>query len=117
MPYKQHLLNILSTVLLCCSGLVFGQEIPTKDAPNIPLVEADEQQQKDSLSINKPRIEQINERATDTIQVDTIKPPKEAFTDIVEYFGEQYVYLDKKENKVYMYDKAYIIYDCFRYVG
>ena len=110
MPYKQHLLNILSTVLLCCSGLVFGQEIPTKDTPNIPLVEADEQQQKDSLSSNKPGIEQINERATDTIQVDTIKPPKEAFTDIVEYFGEQYVYLDKKANKVYMYDKAYIIY-------
>ena len=110
MPYKQHLLIILFTVFLCCTRLVFGQEIPPKDTPIIPLVEAEQEQKNDSLSSNMPVIDQINERATDTIQVDSIIPPKEAFTDIVEYFGEQYVYLDKKANKVYMYDKAYIIY-------
>ena len=110
MPYKQHLLIILSTVFLCCSGLVFGQEIPPKDAPIIPFVETQQPQENDSLSNNKLVINQINERATDTLQVDSITPPKEVFTDIVEYYGEQYVYLDKKQNKVYMYDKAYIVY-------
>ena len=99
MPYKQHLLIILFTVFLCCSGLVFGQEIPPKDTPIIPLVEAEQEQKNDSLSSNMPVIDQINERATDTIQVDSIIPPKEAFTDIVEYFGKQYVYLDKKSKQ------------------
>ena len=41
--------------------------------------------------------------------IDTIRP-KEDLKHIMEYYGEDYVYLDKKNNRVYMYNKAYIIY-------
>jgi len=109
-PYKQHLLIILSTVFICCSGLVYGQEIPPKQTPVIPIIETQEQEKNDSLFTNKPVFDQTKEPLTDTLQVDSIPPPKEVFADIVEYYGEQYVYLDKKQNKVYMYDKAYVIY-------
>jgi lipopolysaccharide assembly outer membrane protein LptD (OstA) len=113
-PYKQHYLIILFTVLLCYSTFVFAQEIPNKDTPTIPVVEAPQEQQKDTLFNIKPILDEINERVSDTTKTDTVAPQKEVFADIVEYFGEQYVYLDKKANRVYMYDKAYVIYQDVR---
>ena len=33
---------------------------------------------------------------------------------MVTYYGEDYVYIDQKKSKVYMYNKAYIIYGDMR---
>ncbi len=46
---------------------------------------------------------------TDVKVVDTIRP-KEDLKHIMEYYGEDYVYLDKKNNRAYLYNKAYVIY-------
>jgi len=64
----------------------------------------------DTLRIELPQ----NEAVVDTVKVDTIKPKEEFLTDIVDYYGEDYVYLDKKTNQVYMYNKAYVIYQDYR---
>ncbi|MGK0386404.1 MAG: lipopolysaccharide assembly outer membrane protein LptD (OstA), partial [Patiriisocius sp.] len=80
----------------------------------IPLVETPQEQPTDTLFNITPIVDEINERAADTTKTDTIKPNKELLTDIVSYYGEDYVYIDKKANKVYMYNKAYVIYQDVR---
>ena len=114
MPNKQHYLTILFTVWLCCTTWVSAQEIPNKDTPIIPAVEAPKEEVTDTLFNIKPIVDEINEREADTVKTDTIKPNQELLTDIVDYYGEDYVYIDKKANRVYMYNKAYVIYQDVR---
>lgn len=107
---NRHYLTIFLTFLLLCSAFVHAQDIPPKNEANIPRTIKD-----DTISVNlKPVIDEINEEAQDTVKTDSIIPPKETLTDVVEYYGEDYVLLNRKENKVYMYNKAFIIYGDMR---
>ncbi len=57
----------------------------------------------------------LSESVNDTIKNDTLLPQKEELLkDIVEYYGEDYVYVDRKAAKIYMYNKAFIIYEDYR---
>ncbi len=110
MQTNRHYLTIFLTFLLLCSALLHAQDIPPKNETNLPKTTQD-----DSLTVNlKPVIDEVNEKAQDTVKTDTIKPEKETLTDVVDYYGEDYVLLNRKENKVYMYNKAYIIYGDMR---
>ena len=115
--YK-HYLTIFLTFLLSSGAFLYAQDVPLKKETNIPKTKKQTQpttNEEDTLSINlKPIVAELNERAQDTVKTDTIKPVKETLTDIVEYFGEDYVFLNRTENKVYMYNKAYIIYEDMR---
>lgn len=106
----RHYLTIFLTLLLFCSAIMHAQDIPPKNEANIPKTTKE-----DTLSVNlKPIVEEINEQAQDTVKTDSVKPPKEALTDIVDYYGEDYVFINRKEKKVYMYNQAYIIYGDMR---
>lgn len=110
MQTNRHYLTIFLTFLLLCSALLHAQDIPPKNETNLPKTSQD-----DTLTVNlKPVIDGVNEKAQDTVKTDTIKPEKETLTDVVDYYGEDYVLLNRKENKVYMYNKAYIIYGDMR---
>ncbi|WP_062621421.1 putative LPS assembly protein LptD [Aequorivita aquimaris] len=110
MQTNRHYLTIFLTFLLLCSALLHAQDIPPKNETNLPKTTQD-----DTLTvILKPVIDEVNEKAQDTVKTDTIKPEKETLTDVVDYYGEDYVLLNRKENKVYMYNKAYIIYGDMR---
>ncbi|GEQ86471.1 organic solvent tolerance protein OstA [Patiriisocius marinistellae] len=115
--YKQHLLTFFTLLLLGLCTSVKAQEVPKKDTPTIPA-EINQEENIDGETIVVPVpsiIEEVDERAQDTTKTDTIKPPnQEVLKDIVEYYGEDYVYIDKKTNKVYMYNKAYVIYEDVR---
>ncbi|WP_026449907.1 putative LPS assembly protein LptD [Aequorivita capsosiphonis] len=107
---NRHYLTIFLTSLLFCCTVLHAQDIPPKNEANIPITAKE-----DTLSVNLNRIaEAINEKAQDTVKTDTVKPPKETLTDIVDYYGEDYVLLNRKENKIYMYNNAYIIYGDMR---
>lgn len=57
----------------------------------------------------------LSQKVVDTIKNDTVLPQKEELlTDVVEYYGEDYVYVDRKEGKIYMYNQAFIIYEDYR---
>ncbi|MEM7187100.1 MAG: putative LPS assembly protein LptD [Bacteroidota bacterium] len=57
----------------------------------------------------------ISEAISDTVKPDTLQPQKEPLlTDIIEYYGEDYVYVDRKAGKIYMYNQAFIIYEDYR---
>ncbi len=69
----------------------------------------------DSLSFPTVSItENGNEKAVDTVKIDTIVPKQEVLNDVVDYYGEDYVYMHRQENKIYMYNKAYIVYEDMR---
>ncbi|MBT0608712.1 putative LPS assembly protein LptD [Aequorivita echinoideorum] len=106
----RHYLTIFLTLLLSCSTMLHAQDIPPKTQTNIPRTTVDDTLNVGIDSLTPP----LNEVVVDTVKTDTILPPKEMLTDIVEYYGEDYVYLNRKENKVYMYNKAYIIYGDMR---
>jgi len=107
---NRHYLTIFLTFLLFCSAVLHAQDIPPKNETNLPKTV-----QEDTLTVNlKPVIDEVNEKAEDTVKTDSIKPEKEILTDVVDYYGEDYVLLNRKENKVYMYNKAYIIYGDMR---
>jgi len=106
---RQYLLVSIFFLLLCGS-VMHSQDIPPKDQVNIPS-----KSEEDTLTVNaKPVINEINETIADTVKIDSIKLKPEALTDVLEYYGEDYVYLNKKENKAYLYNKAFIIYGDIR---
>ncbi len=87
-----------------------SQDIPPKNEVNIP-VEAEQDTLNPSI-INVTR--EVNEAIADTVKTDSVKPKKEQLTDVVDYYGEDYVYIDRKNNTVHMYNKAYIVYGDMR---
>lgn len=50
----------------------------------------------------------------DSTKTTVIEPKKEVLDDIIDYYGKDYVYFDRIENKVYMYNEAYITYEDMR---
>lgn len=57
---------------------------------------------------------QLDTIVQDTIHVDEIEPVKEKIGDIIDYYGKDYVYFDRKANKVHMYNEAFITYEDMR---
>lgn len=107
---NRHYLTIFLTILLLGSVPLLAQDIPPKSETNLPKTTME-----DTVSVNlKPIVAEINEKVKDTVKPDSIIPEKETLTDVVDYYGEDYVLLNRKENKVYMYNKAYIIYEDMR---
>ncbi len=107
--FRQFLL-VTTTILLLCGTTLYSQDIPPKNDPNIPIKE-----KQDSLTVTiNPLISEINEAVIDTVKTDTIQLKEELLTSVIDYYGEDYVYLDKLENKVYLFNNAYITYEDMR---
>lgn len=69
----------------------------------------------DSIPLpNNANLENNSEQVVDTVKTDTVAPAQETLTDVVDYFGEDYVYMHKKDNKIFMRNKAYIVYEDMR---
>lgn len=114
----KHYLTIFLTLLLYGGSFLHAQDIPVKRDTNIPKTDTTVVQsisEGDTISLNlKPVLTQLNERAQDTVKADTVKPVEETLTDIVSYYGEDYVFIDRNHKKIYLYNKAYIIYEDMR---
>jgi lipopolysaccharide assembly outer membrane protein LptD (OstA) len=90
--------------------LLHAQDIPAKNEVVIPSTS-----KTDTVIANpKTILSEKNNAVIDTVKTDTIKPKKEYLENIVEYYGEDYVYLDRRENKVYIYNEAYVVYGDIR---
>jgi len=104
---KLHLVLLLFFMVLGTHDTQ-AQEIGTNPITPLPSTA-------DTLSFpDSPITENGNERAIDTVKTDTVAPPQETLTDVVDYFGEDYVFMQRLENKIYMYNKAYIEYEDMR---
>ncbi|WP_290629297.1 putative LPS assembly protein LptD [Altibacter sp.] len=110
MQTKRQFFPIFLTLLLSCSAALYSQDIPSKNEVNLPSEEKE-----DSITVPvRDLLPETTEVVADTVRTDTIVPQKEFLDDVVDYYGEDYVYLDRKSNKVYMYNKAYIVYGDMR---
>ena len=87
-----------------------SQDIPPKNEVELPLETEQDTLNPSILGVTK----EVNEIVNDTVKTDSVQPKKELLTDVVDYYGEDYVYIDRKKKKVYMYNKAYIIYGDMR---
>lgn len=106
----RHFFIATFTLLLLGNTFLYSQEIPVKNETKIPYKEV-----QDTISLNSTSIiPEINELSQDSVKTDTIKPKEEMLTGIIDYYGEDYVYMDKLKNKVYMYNNAYITYEDMR---
>ncbi|WP_114490849.1 putative LPS assembly protein LptD [Candidatus Ulvibacter alkanivorans] len=97
----------ITICLFLGNTLLYSQDIPPKEEVNIPSEATQD-------TITLPLNPVINEVANDTVKTDTVRPQKEFLDDEIEYYGEDYVYIDQRAGKVYMYNKAYIIYGDMR---
>lgn len=85
-----------------------AQEIGVNPSTPIPAVQ-------DTLQVPVSELlDEASEKAADTVRTDTIKARDEVLKDVMDYYGEDYVYMHKNENRVYMYNQAYIIYEDMR---
>ena len=50
----------------------------------------------------------------DSTAIDSAQVAPEVLEDIVEFYGEDYVYMDQSAGKVYMYNKAFMTYQDYR---
>jgi len=96
---------ILFLFLQLGGATLYAQDPAPKDILNLPAAEKPSQRQVPTNTKITPETPPPAK-----IKADTIRPPKEDLKHILDYYGEDYVYLDKKNNRAYMYNKAYIIY-------
>ncbi|GAB5399463.1 MAG: putative LPS assembly protein LptD [Aureisphaera sp.] len=112
MHIKGRLLFFLYFFLLFCGSTIYAQDPPTKGGI---IIRAKEdtiiQERRDTLFTQEITLSQT---PLDTVKTDTIKPKDDLLTDVVEYYGEDYVFVDRKKGKVYMYNKAFIVYEDLR---
>ena len=113
MHTKRHFSVFKLLFLLFCGISVYSQDPPNKGDISIKAkTDSIAIQSTDSLVIKEIS---FSEKVADTVRNDTVLPQKEELlTDVVEYYGEDYVYVDRKEGKIYMYNKAFIIYEDYR---
>ena len=115
---RQQYLYVFLLTLLLCGSISYSQDIPPKSDVNLPSKAQDEvivEPVTDTISLfSEPFNPEISEAITDTVKIDSLEPKKEMLDDIVSYYGEEYVYIDQKKSKVYLYNEAYIIYGDLR---
>lgn len=109
---NNYFIYILFLLLIVCKTTLYAQDPSLKESILIPVKEDTLKLfTKDTILFETPI---VNEKIVDTVKVDTIVSPPEMLQDIVDYYGEDYVYMDQKESRVYMYNKAYVVYQDYR---
>ncbi len=102
----RHFFIAINLWLVLGTYQVTAQDIPVKNNVTIKT-----KTQKDTLQFAiQDIVKETNEKVSDSVKTDTIKPKKELLDDVVDYYGEDYVYMDRKHNLIYLYNKAFIIY-------
>jgi len=110
LPIQKQLTRFLFLMLFVGGPAVFSQDIPPKNEVSIPAEEP-----VDTLTVTPTLIsEDIPVTDRDSIRNDSIRSEKELLEQEIEYYGEDYVYIDRNANKVYMYNQAYVIYGDMR---
>lgn len=99
----RYILYSLSFSLFCISQITAQEINETKEVP-IPA----NQDTINSITVNPEEL--LNEKAQDTVKKDTLTAEPQLLTDKVVYKATDYMRLSRKENKMYLYDNAEIVY-------
>jgi lipopolysaccharide assembly outer membrane protein LptD (OstA) len=99
----RYILYSLSFSLLCVCQIAAQEINKTKEVP-IPA----NQDSIKPIEINPEKL--LNEKTLDTVKNDTLTPEPQLLTDNVIYKATDYMRLSRKENKMYLYNNAEILY-------
>ncbi|PYE81802.1 hypothetical protein DFQ11_102379 [Winogradskyella epiphytica] len=99
-----HILFTLSFTVFI-NTFSFAQELPKKTV-SIP---AKQLQDSTSISIDSTLNKPLNSKLVDSTQQDTIAK-KEFLSGIVKYKAKDYVSINQKKQKIYLYDEAEVLY-------
>jgi len=97
---RTNLLHILFLIGLFINFGLYGQEKDSKDSDLGYLIK----NRVDSLT------QTIRFTIGDTLPQTTVNKKRETLTDVVDAFAKDYKRLSRKENKMYLYNKAEVIY-------
>ena len=94
------------TVLINTSG--YSQDLP-KTGGEIKPTELNE---KNSLNISLDTIVKLTStKEVDSVKQDSVKPKPEFLTDKVKYKATDYVSINQKEERIYLYNEAEVYYE------
>ena len=103
---------LLTGLFLTFGPGLFAQELTAEKTQN--------SRQKQELQISeassqKPSVSMVSDTLIGPAAVaDTLVGEPEFLEDLVDYYGEDYVYMDQENAKVYLYNKAYMTYLDYR---
>ncbi len=104
----RNILYSLSLSLFCISATI-AQE--TNKTPTLKTKAQEESILPAQKETKKASAEEsLSEKNSDTVKVDTIKPEPQFLTDKVDSKATDYMHLNRKGNKMYLYNEAEIIY-------
>ena len=112
MQLRPNIFRISLALILGVFGLAYGQNPIAQDT----LVVSSEQE---SLQSTTQAETLQSKTAQDSLMPqsavsDTLVSAPEFLEDLVDYYGEDYVYMDQENAKVYMYNKAFMTYQDYR---
>ena len=94
------------TVLINTIG--FAQDLPKKSGTIKPTLK----NEKDSLNISLDTIAKLTTlKEVDSVSQDSVPPKNEFLTDKVKYKATDYVSINQKEEKIYLYNEAEVYYE------
>lgn len=103
----RYILYSLSFSLFCFCQIT-AQETNKTEEIQIPASQDTITNAQKGIEINAEEL--LNEKEQDTVKQDSIATEPQLLTDKVVYKAVDYMRLSRKENKMYLYDKAEIVY-------
>ena len=85
---------------------VSAQDLPDSTSVVFPSTVRDTTRVALDSLFTQPAVTQRDSITGDSLVV----PNQEVITDVVDYFGQDYVYINRRENKVYLYNEAFVTY-------
>jgi lipopolysaccharide assembly outer membrane protein LptD (OstA) len=105
--YKGKNTIILGLFIVLSINSLFAQEFPTKKPFKIPAkTEQNSEKTKKASNSKKVKATEITIKSQDTVK----KSINKTITDIIPHSAEDYIKMDRKANKMYLYNKAKITY-------
>ncbi len=103
----RHILYSLSFSLFCICQITAQETNKTTEVP-IPAEQDTINNIQKEVELTPEQL--LNEQAQDTVKQDTIVAEPQLLTDKVDYKATDYMRLSRRENKMYLYNEAEIIY-------
>ncbi|WP_271782961.1 putative LPS assembly protein LptD [Aquimarina algiphila] len=103
----RHILYSLSFSLFCICQTAAQETNKTKEVP-IPVKEDTLRKTGENIKITPEEL--LGEKAQDTVKNDSLNQEPQLLTDKVVYKSTDYMQLSRKENKMYLYNEAEVLY-------
>ena len=103
---KPYLFVIGLLLLMLAPSQMQAQDLPDSTAVVIPRASRDSTR----VAMDSLFTQPVNIAQRDSITGDSLVPEQEVITDVVDYFGKDYVFINRRENKVYLYNEAFVTY-------